>query len=116
MQVRLNTDLEKLFHVRTDFNPADIGTRPSKVKDDDVGPNSRWENGLDWMEDDMEVALVQDIVKPAKDLKLKDDEELDYDSGLIFERCPEILIRGHHAFASVRVEKMAAEPLSQSMC
>ena len=40
VQIKLHTDIEKIFHVRTDFNPADIGTRPEHVKEDDVGPNS----------------------------------------------------------------------------
>ena len=45
VQVRFHTDLERIYHLRTDYNPADIGTRPSKVKDEDVGPDSTWENG-----------------------------------------------------------------------
>ena len=47
VQIRLHTDLEKFGHVRTDYNQSDIGTRPEKVKENDVGPNSVWEKGLD---------------------------------------------------------------------
>ena len=106
VQIRLHTDLEKIFHVRTDFNPADIGTRPDKVKEDDVGPNSIWEKGHDWMHNEFEEALKDDIIKPAKLLRLKDEEEEEFEKGLVFERTPEILVRGHFAFSAVRIQKM----------
>ena len=106
VQIRLHTDLEKILHLRTDHNPADIGTRPEKVKEDDVGPNSVWEKGLDWMHNEFEEALGNDIIKPAKMLRLKEDEEEEFEKGLIFEKTPEILVRGHHAFSTARVEKM----------
>ena len=106
VQIRPHTDLEKISHVRTDHNPADIGTRPEKVKEDDVGPNSVWEKGLDWMHNEFEEALGNDIIKPAKMLRLKDDEEEEFEKGLIFEKTPEILVKGHHAFTADRVQKM----------
>ena len=49
VQVRFHTELEKIYHVKTDYNPSDIGTRPNKVRDEDVGPESVWENGYDWI-------------------------------------------------------------------
>ena len=107
VQIRLHTDLEKVAHVRTDYNPADIGTRPEKVKEEDVGPNSVWEKGLDWMHNEFEEALGNDIIKPAKMLRLKEDEEEEFEKGLIFEKKnPEILVRGHCAFSAARVQKM----------
>ena len=42
VQVRFHTDLDKIYHVKTDHNPSDVGTCPSKVKDEDVGPGSIW--------------------------------------------------------------------------
>ena len=45
------------FHVETDNNVADIGTRPVTV--DDIKSNSSWQNGMDWM------------VKPREDFPLK---------------------------------------------
>ena len=54
VQVRFHTELERIYHVKTDHNPADIGTRPDKVKEEDVGPESIWENGHDWMKGDIE--------------------------------------------------------------
>ena len=108
MQTRFNTDLDKLFHVRSEFNPADIGTRSEKVRDEDIGPDSVWENGLDWMRGDFEDAIEADVLKHAKNLRMNEEEEHEYDRGLVFERCPEILIRGHHAYLSSRVENIAS--------
>ena len=45
------------FHVETDNNVADIGTRPVTV--DDIKSNSSWQNGMNWMK------------KPRKDFPLK---------------------------------------------
>ena len=49
IQTRRNVDLEELFYVGTDHNVADIGTRADKFTIDDVGPDSRYENGDRWM-------------------------------------------------------------------
>ena len=40
VQIRFHTELDKIFHLRTEHNPADIGTRPDSVKESDVGPDS----------------------------------------------------------------------------
>ena len=45
IQIRRGTDLKDLYHVRTDVNPADVGTRPEKVSVSDVGPGSVWQEG-----------------------------------------------------------------------
>ena len=109
VQIRFHTELEKLYHVRTAFNAADLGTRPAQVKEDSVGPASDWENGLEWMRKlSIEEAINQDIVKPAKALRIEDKEEAEFDKGFIFERCPEILVKGHFAFVSKREEKLLA--------
>ena len=42
LQFRRGTDLENVYHVRSEYNTADCGTRPGKVKVPDVGPDSRW--------------------------------------------------------------------------
>ena len=52
VQVRFHTELERIYH-----NPADIGTHPDKVKEEDVGPESIWENGHDWMKGDIKDAI-----------------------------------------------------------
>ena len=43
IQIRRGSDLDRLFHVKTEENLADLGTRPEKVKISDVGPDSEWE-------------------------------------------------------------------------
>ena len=48
LQTRRGTELDTVYHVRTESNPADVGTRPGKVKLTDIGPGSRWENGDAW--------------------------------------------------------------------
>ena len=68
IQIRRGTELEQLYHVVSSQNPADIGTRPSKVTLDDIGPNSRWEQGMDWMHDDISKAVHDGILKPAVNL------------------------------------------------
>ena len=40
VQIRRGTNIEDLYHVRTEFNCADIGTRPGKVSIQDVIPGS----------------------------------------------------------------------------
>ena len=59
-------------------NPADIGTRLSKVTMDDVGPDSKWEYGKDWMHGDVEEAVQQGILKPALNLKVTKEVEDEY--------------------------------------
>ena len=95
IQVRRSMDLDDIYHVRTEFNPSDVGTRPGKVTLEDVGPGSRWEEGDDWMKQEIENVLEMEIIKPAKGLRIKDEEESEFRQGLIFERVPEILTRGH---------------------
>ena len=84
VQVRFHTDLDKIYHVKTDHNPSDVGTRPSKVKDEDVGPGSIWENGHDWMKGEIEETVESQILIPAKDLRLKSEEKEAFDHGLVF--------------------------------
>ena len=109
VQIRFHTELDKIFHLRTEQNPSDLGTRPDSVKESDVGPDSPWETGFEWMRNDLEDAFEADILKPAKDLRLNNNEEEEYERGLIFEKCPEILVRGHSAFSTnIRIEKMAS--------
>ena len=49
IQTRRGSDLNRIYHVSTEQNLADLGTRPDKVKLTDVGPESVWECGLDEM-------------------------------------------------------------------
>ena len=114
IQIRRGTELHNLYHVGTDHNVADVGTRADRVSIEDVGPNSRYENGDPWMRLELDQAVQQGFLKPALDLKpvpAENDDE--YKKGFVFEKEPEILTRGHlvgenpEQFDRKRVEKMA---------
>ena len=89
--------MKNLYHVKTKYQPCDIGTRPSKVTADDVGPGSVWFNGLGWMHKDIELAVDEDILTPVQNLRLSDEEKTDYKRGLVIDSEPEILTYGHVA-------------------
>ena len=96
LQIRSSMNLENLYHVRTDCNPSDVGTRPSKVTLKDIGPDSRWERGDEWMKLSLESATSQGFIKPAANLRIRnDEEEFEYRKGIVFEKIPEILTKGH---------------------
>ena len=85
IQIRRSCELDHMYHVITDENLADLGTRPEKVKLSDVGPDSEWECGKAWMHGEVEDAIQQGIIKPVSELRLnveKDNEE--YKDGLVF--------------------------------
>ena len=88
-------NLDVLYHVVSEANPADCGTRPSAVKDEHVGPNSIWEKGLPWMTGEIDDAVSEGTLTPISSLRLKEEEEETYNEGLVFERSAEILTRGH---------------------
>ena len=88
----MNTPMKKLFHIRTEYNPADLWTQPSKVQDSDNGPDSVWEKGLVWMRSDLTDVLETGIMTPAANLRLKDEEESEFEKGLSFEKCPKMLV------------------------
>ena len=108
VQVRRGTELERIFHVISEENPADLGTRPDLVTEEDVGPNSRWEVGLPWMRCDIDEALEKGILTPIANLRLKKEEEEDYNKGMVFEKSHEILTRGHPVMLHTRVENVQA--------
>ena len=47
VEIRRLTDPGRWYHVDTELNVADIGTRPCEVQD--IGSESRWQGGADWM-------------------------------------------------------------------
>ena len=49
----------------TEHNVADVGTRAEKVSIDDIGPNSRYENGDSWMRLDLEEAVSRVYLRPT---------------------------------------------------
>ena len=106
-QIRRGTELEHIFHVSSEYNPSDLGTRPGTVQDCDVGPNSKWEKGLPWMNREIDDAISNGILTPIADLRLNKEEEEAFNKGLVFEKTHEILTRGHPTIVlTARVEKV----------
>ena len=97
-----------IYHVQTHQNPADILTRPDKVNISDVGPNSTWERGLPWMRDEIKVAVESNILTTSKELRVMDKDKPEYDSGLVFEQSPEVLVRGHTAYPTKRTDQVTS--------
>ena len=112
IQVRRNMDFKDLFYVSTESNVADVGTRAEKVSVQDVGPESRYENGDEWMHWEVSEAVEKGILRNISELKaISREKEEEYREGLLLEKEPEILTRGHVAdeieiIQNRRVEKM----------
>ena len=84
-----------MFHVRTDLNAADLGTRPDKVRIEDVLPDSTWHNGYKWMTCPLTEAVQDGSIVPVSNLKISDSEQEEYKEGIIFDKICELLTRGH---------------------
>ena len=59
VSIRRALDLQDLFYVKTDQNPADSGTRPDKVSVQDILVGSMWHSGAKWMSEPLERAINQ---------------------------------------------------------
>ena len=86
IQIRHGTDLERLYHVKTEENLADLGTRPEKVKVTDVGPESEWENGKEWMRQELSAAVSNGILKPVSELRLNPESDEEFKEGLLLSQ------------------------------
>ena len=95
LQILRGSSLDNMYHVKTEYNPSDLGTRPNKVKLDQVTPDSKWICGEEWMTWSVEKAIEEEILKPVAQLRLKAEEEDTFNEGCVFDREPEILTRGH---------------------
>ena len=96
IQIRRGTDFSDLYYVSTQNNVADVGTRSEKVSVQDVGPESRYETGDDWMRLEFTEAVEQGIIKPALDMKaIPDEKKDDFQKEFILNKEPEVLTRGH---------------------
>ena len=94
-QIRRALQLENLYHVRTDVMAADCGTRPEKVRVEDILVGSSWHSGEKWMSWPVQKAIEEGCIKPVSELRLNDEEKKEYQEGVIFEKMPELLTRGH---------------------
>ena len=98
-----------MYHVVSAENPSDIGTRPDLITEADIGPGSRWENGLPWMKKPIEDAVASGILTPIENIKVKTEDEDAYNEGFVFEKTKEILTPGHPVvLTSTRVEKVSS--------
>ena len=77
MQIRRSSELGHLYHVKTEENLADLGTRPDRVKLADVGPDSEWEQGKEWMHWDVAEAIRNGVIKPISELRLTEEKDAD---------------------------------------
>ena len=85
IQIRRSSDLDCLFHVVTEENLADLGTRPERVKLTDIGPDSQWELGKPWMREDISSAIENGVLKSIKELRVTAEKETeDYKNGFLF--------------------------------
>ena len=100
--------MDTLYHVVSEANPSDVGTRPSLVTEKDVGPDSIWEKGYEWMNGEINDAIENGILTPASMLRVKEEEEEDFNQGVIFEKFAEILTRGHqvNVLVNARIENV----------
>ena len=106
IQIRRGTELCKLYYVSSENNVADVGTKADRVRLEDVGPESRYENGDKWMKMEIDDAVKSGILRPATDLKAGEVEgQEDFQKGLIFEKEPEVLTRGHTAHDEADVSR-----------
>ena len=106
VQIRRGVELNQIYHVVSAQNPSDCGTRPDLVLDSDIGPGSRWENGLPWMKGKIEDAVTSGILTPIEKIIVKSEDEDSYNEGFVFEKSKEILTRGHPVLTSKRVDKV----------
>ena len=61
------------FHVSSDMNPADIGTRKG-ASIEDVAPGSEWESGKPWMKLSFNELRQSDILSSVEDIKLRKEQ------------------------------------------
>ena len=105
LQILRGTSLDCLFHVKSESNPSDLGTRPNKVTIQQVSPGSRWISGEKWMTWPISEAIDKNILKHVRELRMQQEEEQIFNEGCIFDKAPEILTQGH-AVNEKRVSKL----------
>ena len=111
-QIRRGTPLENLFHIGTEFNIADVATRPDKLDlRTALGPGSIWEQGLPWMSKDLETLVQEGILTPATSLAMtmKPEEQRDYEQGFVFDKTPDVLTEGHFAHLATNRKELVYE-------
>ena len=54
-----------MYHVATEHNSADCGTRPTQVTAEDITQCSMWISGAEWMKHGIHNAVKKGILKPV---------------------------------------------------
>ena len=105
IQIRRSTELDHIYHVKTEQNLADLATRPEKVRLSDVGPDSEWECGKLWMKGDVLDAVQEGILKPISNLRISaENEKEEFKEGLVFGgEAPDLFC---NAVTKFRVEQL----------
>ena len=105
----LPMDVSRKFFLWISNETLESHKQCSKDRDEDVGPKSVRENGYDLMRGDLEEAVEAQILTPAKGRvwDYKQEKEA-FEHGLVFVKFPEILVKGHSAFSTSRLDKMKA--------
>ena len=66
---------------------ADLETRVEPLVLEELGPQGKWQKGLDWMKlGTVEEMIEQKVLVKGLDLKLTDDLKNEFESGLIIEK------------------------------
>ena len=78
-------DLNNLFHVRGDQNPADIGTRMKMITATDIMPGSDYLCGKPWMALSKAKSLESEIIRRVEDIKLGHEEKKLVKKGIVFD-------------------------------
>ena len=79
-----NIDLSILHHVDGKQNPMDTGTRPNLVYLDSIKPGSTLLRGFPWMQESIEKAKLDGIIKSIEDIKLNNKTKMLVKEGIVF--------------------------------
>ena len=110
VQIRRGIELSNIYHVKTDLLAADVGTRPDRVRVEDIMTGSRWHNGEQWMKTTVAKAIAHGSIKPALDLRVHDEDKEEFKDGVVYDKIPEVLTRGH-ALNKDRISKVEARAI-----
>ena len=100
------TSLDDWFHVRSEMNPADLGTRPHEAPN--MGPDSVWMTGYSWMmqhQDDMPIRKVQDVV-------LDKDERVEVAREVKIDSLPVFFVASDQMTARIDYSKYFLDPIA----
>ena len=83
--IRSKVDLSILHHTDGKLNPTDTGTRPNLVSRDSIKPRSTWLKGYPWMQESIDKAKSDGVIKSVEDIKLNNDTKKVVKEGIMFD-------------------------------